>query len=162
MLPKARVIFVLLMTLRVLFASQLSHMYCQHLCVACSHLLEEDLEPFEVLPNGRINPSLLMALRILFESQAIFSSWSSWEGEIYSALKARGAKTCAATALQCLEDLPTESDAAVECIGLLTAYTSPHKMMQGLIFLLLILQLAWKFIACLSLMLWLCERLTLC
>jgi len=46
----------------------------------CSHLLEEDLEPFEVLPKGKIGPSLVMALRVLFGSEEDFSRWHNLEG----------------------------------------------------------------------------------
>ena len=47
---------------------------------SCSHLLEEGMEPFEVLPKGSINPSLLMALRVLFAPEEEFSQWGSLQG----------------------------------------------------------------------------------
>ena len=51
-------------------------------CAFFSHLLEEDLEPFEVLPKGRIGPSLVMALRVLFASEEEFSRWYNLEGRL--------------------------------------------------------------------------------
>ena len=46
----------------------------------CSHLLEEEQEPFEVLPKGNIGPSLLMALRVLFAPENTFLQWKGLEG----------------------------------------------------------------------------------
>ena len=45
--------------------------------MACSELLEEDREPFEVLPDGCIGPSLLVALRVLLAADSEFHSWRS-------------------------------------------------------------------------------------
>ncbi|KAK9903332.1 hypothetical protein WJX75_003109 [Coccomyxa subellipsoidea] len=42
-----------------------------------SELLEEDREPFEVLPDGCIGPSLLVALRVLLAADSEFHSWRS-------------------------------------------------------------------------------------
>ena len=53
----------------------------------CSHLLKEDLEPFEVLPKGKIGPSLVMALRVLFASEEDFSLWHNLEGQLSSFAK---------------------------------------------------------------------------
>ncbi|DBA97673.1 TPA: hypothetical protein ACH3X3_012565 [Trebouxia sp. C0006] len=55
---------------------------CQQRCTFLSdqsYLLEEDLEPFEVLPKGKIGPSLVMALRVLFASEEDFSHWHNLE-----------------------------------------------------------------------------------
>ena len=53
----------------------------------CSYLLEEDLEPFEVLPKGKIGPSLVMALRVLFASEEDFSHWHNLEGQLSTSLR---------------------------------------------------------------------------
>ncbi len=45
--------------------------------MACSELLDEEREPFEVLPGGCIGPSLLVALRVLLASDADFCKWQS-------------------------------------------------------------------------------------
>lgn len=44
-----------------------------------SELLEDDSEPFEVLPGGRIGPSLAVALRVLFASDSEFQCWRGLE-----------------------------------------------------------------------------------
>jgi hypothetical protein len=44
-----------------------------------SDLLEEDREPFEVLPGGSIGPSLLVALRTLLASDSVFQGWRGLE-----------------------------------------------------------------------------------
>lgn len=48
----------------------------------CSHLLEEEEEPFEVLPGGNINPSLLMTLRVLFADSKQFGAWQNLDGTL--------------------------------------------------------------------------------
>ena len=45
-----------------------------------SELLEEDEEPFEVLPGGIINAPLAVTLRVLTASDDIFQSWTTLEG----------------------------------------------------------------------------------
>ena len=47
---------------------------------AVSDLLQEDEEPFEVLPGGRIGPCLYAALRILCADDATFDSWTGITG----------------------------------------------------------------------------------
>ncbi|DBA79471.1 TPA: hypothetical protein ACH3X2_007743 [Trebouxia sp. C0005] len=57
---------------------QMGNDVCQQRCTFLrdqSHLLEEDLEPFEVLPKGNIGPSLVMALRVLFAPEEDFLCW---------------------------------------------------------------------------------------
>ncbi|DBA84491.1 TPA: hypothetical protein ACH3X1_006110 [Trebouxia sp. C0004] len=61
---------------------QMGNDVCQQRCTFLSdqsHLLEEDLEPFEVLPKGKIGPSLVMALRVLFASEEEFLLWHNLE-----------------------------------------------------------------------------------
>lgn len=61
---------------------QMGNDVCQQRCTFLSdqsHLLEEDLEPFEVLPKGKIGPSLVMALRVLFASEEEFLYWHNLE-----------------------------------------------------------------------------------
>ena len=48
--------------------------------------MEEDEEPFEVLPGGRINPSLLMALRALFATSDEAAAWQTLEGQSFVCL----------------------------------------------------------------------------
>ena len=47
---------------------------------ACSDLLEEGEEPFEVLPGAQVGPCLYAALKVLCASDAAFSSWSTIAG----------------------------------------------------------------------------------
>ena len=42
----------------------------------CSELLDEDSEPFEVLPGGCIGPSLAVTLYIMCADDQLFNSWS--------------------------------------------------------------------------------------
>ncbi|KAK9815861.1 hypothetical protein WJX72_010928 [[Myrmecia] bisecta] len=42
-----------------------------------SELLQEDAEPFEVLPGGVMGPALLVALRVLFAPQHVWTTWTS-------------------------------------------------------------------------------------
>ena len=46
----------------------------------CSELLEEDEEPFEVLPGGIINAPLAVTLRVLTAPDDSFQSWATLEG----------------------------------------------------------------------------------
>ena len=46
----------------------------------CSELLEEDEEPFEVLPGGTINAPLAVTLQVLTASDDSFHSWTTLEG----------------------------------------------------------------------------------
>ncbi|CAL8465452.1 g4988 [Coccomyxa elongata] len=48
-----------------------------------SELLEEDREPFEVLPNACIGPSLLVALRVLLASETEFDSWRTLDDALH-------------------------------------------------------------------------------
>ena len=47
--------------------------------LACSELLREDEEPFEVLPGACIGPSLFVALHVLLAEEPDFKAWRSLE-----------------------------------------------------------------------------------
>ncbi|BDA50036.1 probable N-lysine methyltransferase SETD6 at N-terminal half [Coccomyxa sp. Obi] len=48
-----------------------------------SELLDEDREPFEVLPSACIAPSLLVALRVLLATKAEFHSWRTLDDALH-------------------------------------------------------------------------------
>ena len=47
----------------------------------CSDLLEEDEEPFEVLPGGRVGPCLYAVLKVLYADALEFRGWHGIAGE---------------------------------------------------------------------------------
>lgn len=47
-----------------------------------SELLEEDREPFEVMPEALLGPSLVAALRVLFADDAQFYTWQDLSGTV--------------------------------------------------------------------------------
>ena len=50
----------------------------------CSELLDEDSEPFEVLPGGCIGPSLAVTLYIICADDQLYSSWSHMDDAVQS------------------------------------------------------------------------------
>lgn len=48
-----------------------------------SELLDEDREPFEVLPNACIGPSILVALRVLLATETEFHSWRTLDDAMH-------------------------------------------------------------------------------
>ena len=57
----------------------------------CSELLDEDAEPFEILPQGCIGPSLFVALFVICADGQLFSGWGHIEDAIQSMHEAQSA-----------------------------------------------------------------------
>ena len=79
----------------------------------CSELLDEDAEPFEILPQGCVGPSLIVALFVICADGQLFSSWGHIEDAIQSMHEAQsapessipsGARLCAETSCRDKED----------------------------------------------------------
>ena len=53
-------------------------------CAVCSEPLDEESEPFEVLPGGCIGPSLAVTLYIMCADDQLYNSWSHMDDAVQS------------------------------------------------------------------------------
>ena len=84
--------------------------HADRFCILCSELLDEDSEPFEVLPDSCIGPSLAVALFIIFADSQLFNQWGDMDDAVRSVQQAsRGPSVTAgkhAPAEHGLEEVP--------------------------------------------------------